>query len=126
VRKDIPLSTVLSRIRNRARVAILAPALVASIGAGVALSQPASAAPSGDRFLAAVIPCESGGNSHVVNSIGAGGLFQFMPGTWHSLGGRGLPQNASAGEQWQRARMLYAQHGTSPWVSSRPCWGHRV
>ncbi len=61
----------------------------------------------------------------MVNSIGAGGLFQFLPDTWHGVGGSGLPQNASVAEQWQRARILYAQQGTNPWYASKHCWGGR-
>ncbi|WP_163549066.1 transglycosylase family protein [Candidatus Frankia nodulisporulans] len=116
----------LNRIKLGTRAAVLAATLTASVGGGLALSQPASAAPNADHFLSTVIPCESGGNPHAVNSIGAGGLFQFLPSTWHGLGGRGLPQHASVGEQWQMARKLYAQAGTSPWYASKPCWGHRI
>ncbi|WP_083828921.1 transglycosylase family protein [Parafrankia sp. EUN1f] len=113
---------------RRGRALLVAPVLAATIGGGIAMSQPASAAarPDAHRFLSAVVPCESGGNPRVVNSIGAGGLFQFMPGTWHAVGGKGLPQNASVAEQWKRAHILYAQQGTSPWVSSKPCWGHKI
>ncbi|WP_239342184.1 transglycosylase family protein [Frankia sp. CiP3] len=117
----------ISRIKARARVLIAVPALVAAIGGGsVALSQPASAAPSNDGVLAAIARCESGGNPKVVNSIGAGGLFQFLPGTWHAVGGSGLPQNASVSEQWMRARILYAQQGTSPWYASKHCWAGKA
>jgi hypothetical protein len=116
----------LNRIKLGTRSAVIATALAASVGGGIALSGPASAAPNADHFLRAVIPCESGGNPHAVNSIGAGGLFQFLPSTWHGLGGKGLPQNASVAEQWAKARQLYAQAGTSPWYASKPCWGHRI
>ncbi|MCK9899325.1 MULTISPECIES: transglycosylase family protein [Parafrankia] len=113
---------------RRGRALLVAPVLAATIGGGIAMSQPASAAarPNAHHFLSAVVPCESGGNPRVVNSIGAGGLFQFLPSTWHSVGGKGLPQNASVAEQWKRAHILYAQQGTSPWYSSQGCWGHKV
>ncbi|MBX6391219.1 MAG: transglycosylase family protein [Frankia sp.] len=108
-------------------MAVLAPVMAASvIGAGVAAAQPASAAVSADRFLSAVIPCESGGDPHAVNPSGAGGLFQFMPSTWRAVGGSGLPQNASVAEQWKRAKILYAQQGSSPWVSSQHCWSKKL
>lgn len=49
---------------------------------------------------ACIIARESGGNSRAVNpSSGAGGLYQFLPSTWHALGHSGLPENASAAEQ---------------------------
>jgi hypothetical protein len=78
------------------------------------------------HFLSAVVPCESGGNPHAVNSIGAGGLFQFLPSTWHMLGGQGLPQNAPVSDQWAKAQKLYGMSGTSPWYASKPCWSHRI
>ncbi|WP_462187288.1 MULTISPECIES: transglycosylase family protein [unclassified Frankia] len=120
------LARGLNRIRLGSRALIAATTLTASIGGGLALSQPASASTNADRFLSKVIPCESGGNPRVVNSIGAGGLFQFLPSTWRGVGGKGLPQHASVAEQWHRARILYAQQGTSPWYASKPCWGHKI
>jgi hypothetical protein len=109
---------------------IAAPALAAAVvGTGLVATQPASAAsarPSAQHFLSAVVPCESGGNPHAVNSIGAGGLFQFLPSTWHMLGGKGLPQNASASDQWAKAYKLYTMSGTSPWYASKPCWSHKI
>jgi hypothetical protein len=86
------------------------------------MAQPASAA-SSDAMLSKIVKCESGGNPRVVNSIGAGGLFQFLPATWRGVGGKGLPQHASPDEQWKRARILYAQQGTNPWYASKACWG---
>ncbi|WP_255739345.1 transglycosylase family protein [Frankia sp. CiP3] len=109
------------------RALITIPAIAAAVGGvGIGISGPASAAPSEDQTLSAIAQCESGGNPTIVNSIGAGGLFQFLPSTWQSVGGTGLPQNASVAEQWNRARMLYAQQGTTPWVSSRSCWSGKV
>jgi hypothetical protein len=50
----------------------------------------------------------------------------FLPSTWHGLGGRGLPQNASASTQWAMAEKLYHEAGTSPWYASKPCWSHHI
>ena len=64
-----------------------------------------------------MIQRESGGNPYAVNpSSGAGGLFQFMPSTWTSLGYYGAPQNASVATQYAAFQKLYAEMGTSPWV----------
>jgi hypothetical protein len=124
------ISLLLRGLSTRARAMIAAPALAAAVvGTGLAATQPASAAsarPSAAHFLSAVVPCESGGNPHAVNSIGAGGLFQFLPSTWHMLGGKGLPQNASVSEQWAKAYKLYAMSGTSPWYASKGCWSHKI
>jgi LysM repeat protein len=62
-----------------------------------------------------VAACESSGNPRAVNPSGHEGLFQFDLATWHSVGGTGHPVNASPAEQLKRAKMLYAQRGSSPW-----------
>jgi hypothetical protein len=63
----------------------------------------------------ALANCESGGNPRAVNPAGYYGLYQFDLGTWRSVGGSGIPTNASAGEQTYRAKLLYKQRGRSPW-----------
>jgi LysM repeat protein len=63
----------------------------------------------------AVANCESSGNPRAVNPSDHQGLFQFDLATWHSVGGKGQPINASPAEQLMRAKMLYAQRGSSPW-----------
>ncbi|KUM94340.1 transglycosylase [Streptomyces cellostaticus] len=60
--------------------------------------------------------CESGGRPGAVDPSGTyGGLYQFDAGTWHSLGGNGRPQDATAEEQTFRAKKLYVRRGASPW-----------
>ncbi|MFI6401415.1 ubiquitin-like domain-containing protein [Streptomyces sp. NPDC050548] len=60
--------------------------------------------------------CESGGRPGAVDPSGTyGGLYQFDTHTWHSLGGSGRPQDASAEEQTFRAKKLYVRRGASPW-----------
>ncbi|GAA2605130.1 transglycosylase family protein [Actinomadura fulvescens] len=52
--------------------------------------------------------CESGGNPKAVNRAGGYyGLYQFSLATWGSVGGTGLPTNASPAEQTYRAQLLY-------------------
>ncbi|QGV82757.1 resuscitation-promoting factor [Streptomyces ficellus] len=64
----------------------------------------------------ALAQCESGGRPDAVDASGTyGGLYQFDPGTWRSLGGSGTAQNAPAAEQTFRAKKLYVQRGASPW-----------
>ncbi|MFD8209188.1 ubiquitin-like domain-containing protein [Streptomyces sp. NPDC059695] len=64
----------------------------------------------------ALAACESGGRPNAVDPSGTyGGLYQFDPGTWHSLGGTGTAQDAPAAEQTFRAKKLYVQRGASPW-----------
>jgi len=64
-----------------------------------------------------VANCESSLNPRAVNSSGHQGLFHFDIQTWHSVGGKGQPINASPAEQLRRAKMLYAQRGSEPWPS---------
>ena|GEM_PF-1196955 len=60
--------------------------------------------------------CESGGRPNAVDPSGTyGGLYQFDTRTWHSLGGSGRPQDATAEEQTFRAKKLYVRRGSSPW-----------
>ena len=65
---------------------------------------------------AALARCESGGRPNAVSSNGLyHGLYQFSVGTWHAVGGSGLPSNASASEQTARAKMLYNRSGAGQW-----------
>jgi soluble lytic murein transglycosylase-like protein len=65
---------------------------------------------------AALARCESGGNPRAVSPSGRYlGLYQFDLPTWRSVGGRGLPTQASSAEQTLRAQLLYARRGAQPW-----------
>ena len=72
---------------------------------------------------AALANCESGGNPKAVDPSGTYyGLYQFSVSTWDSLGGSGLPSNASASEQTTRAELLYQRSGAGQW----PVCGHNL
>ncbi len=65
---------------------------------------------------AALARCESGGRADAVSSTGKyHGLYQFSVATWQSVGGAGLPSQASADEQTARAKMLYNRSGAGQW-----------
>jgi predicted ribosomally synthesized peptide with SipW-like signal peptide len=65
---------------------------------------------------AALARCESGGRVDAVSSNGLyHGLYQFSVSTWRSVGGSGLPSDASADEQTYRAQLLYNKSGRSSW-----------
>ncbi|HEY2306081.1 MAG TPA: LysM peptidoglycan-binding domain-containing protein [Streptosporangiaceae bacterium] len=77
-------------------------------------------------FEACVISRESGGNPRAVNpSSGAGGLFQFLPSTWASLGYAsaypGGAQTAPVSVQEAAFAKLFAEAGTSPWAPYDGC-----
>ncbi len=78
----------------------------------------------GGGFLACVRNRESRGQYGVVNgSSGAGGAYQFMPGTWNNVArhaGRpdlvGVhPSQASRADQDAMASALYGWQGAAPW-----------
>ena len=77
-------------------------------------------------FEACVISHESGGNPGAVNpSSGAGGLYQFLPSTWASLGFAaaypGGAQTAPVSVQHEAFAKLYAEAGTAPWAPYDGC-----
>jgi LysM repeat protein len=59
--------------------------------------------------------CESGGNWHINTGNGFYGGLQFTLGSWHGVGGVGLPSDASREEQIARAQMLQARQGWGAW-----------
>ncbi|MFC6449324.1 resuscitation-promoting factor [Cellulomonas gelida] len=70
---------------------------------------------------AALAKCESGGNPSIVSANGLyHGLYQFSVGTWRSVGGAGLPSQASPAEQTSRAKMLYLRSGAGQWPHCGP------
>ncbi|MDD9207635.1 ubiquitin-like domain-containing protein [Georgenia sp. 10Sc9-8] len=71
--------------------------------------------PSGGVW-AKLAQCESGGDPTVVSANGLYyGLYQFTVGTWQSVGGTGLPSQASPAEQTKRAQMLQQRSGWGQW-----------
>lgn len=66
-------------------------------------------------FAYSVVMCESAGNARAISRAGYYGLWQFDLATWQSVGGTGLPSNASVAEQMARARALFDARGWQPW-----------
>ncbi|MDO5034532.1 MAG: transglycosylase family protein [Actinomycetaceae bacterium] len=64
---------------------------------------------------AALAQCESGGNPATNTGNGYYGLYQFSLPTWQSVGGTGLPSDASAAEQTMRAQILQERAGWGQW-----------
>lgn len=67
-----------------------------------------------DRAYSVVL-CESSGHAATNTGNGYYGLWQFDLPTWQSVGGTGLPSEASVEEQVRRARLLFESRGWSPW-----------
>jgi resuscitation-promoting factor RpfC len=69
-----------------------------------------------------VIQAESGGNASAVNpTTGAGGLYGFLPSTWHALGYSGSPQDAPVSVQNAAYAKEYARSGSSAWSPYDGC-----
>lgn len=69
----------------------------------------------GEGTLAAIRACESGDDYSTNTGNGFYGAYQFDLQTWLSVGGSGLPSDASPREQDYRASLLYLSRGPSPW-----------
>ncbi|WP_175559102.1 resuscitation-promoting factor [Sanguibacter gelidistatuariae] len=92
-----------------------APAATATTTEGAAAAAPAPVVATGDVW-GKLAQCESGGNASIISSNGLyHGLYQFTVGTWQSLGGTGLPSQASAAEQTRLAQALQARSGWGQW-----------
>jgi uncharacterized protein YabE (DUF348 family) len=68
----------------------------------------------------ALATCESGDTPSENTGNGFYGMYQFTIGTWDSLGGSGLPSDASAATQTALAEKLYTEAGSGQW----PVCGH--
>ncbi len=98
-----------------------APRAAASGPAASAPAAPARGTSSGGLNWAALAACESGGRVNAVSSTGRyHGLYQFSVATWASVGGSGLPSQASAAEQTLRAQMLFDRSGAGQWPHCGP------
>lgn len=73
-----------------------------------------SVRPSPDA-LAILRSCESGGDYTADNGDGFYGAYQFMLGTWQSLGYGGYPNEAAPEVQDEAVARLYARSGWAPW-----------
>jgi uncharacterized protein YabE (DUF348 family) len=70
---------------------------------------------SGNTVWDKIAQCESGGNWHINTGNGYYGGLQFSLATWRSVGGAGLPSDASREEQIKRAKILQARSGWGQW-----------
>lgn len=81
--------------------------------------EPVEAAASGDPTAeqwADLRNCEAQTDLYLTNTgNGYYGAYQFDLSTWQSVGGTGLPSDASPEEQDMRALMLYHASGAGPW-----------
>jgi hypothetical protein len=112
--------------RAEAQAAAAQAAAQAAAARQVAITpSPAAPAPtysSSGHNWDGVAQCESGGNWHINTGNGYYGGLQFSLSTWQSMGGSGLPSDASRETQIAIAeRVLAAVHGN--WQSQWPVCG---
>ncbi len=103
-----------SRLRRHRAVGFTVSLLV-GVGVVAASIGSASAEPSAGDW-ARLRNCESGGNYAINTGNGYYGAYQFDLGTWRSVGGSGLPSDASPATQDALAYKLWQQRGWSPWA----------
>lgn len=91
----------------------LAVAGAVAVGAPLAVAGTANAVPNSvwDRLA----QCESGGNWQINTGNGYYGGLQFSAGTWRAFGGKGLPHQASRGQQIAVAERTLAAQGWGAW-----------
>ncbi|MFO7778407.1 MAG: transglycosylase family protein [Nitriliruptoraceae bacterium] len=82
---------------------------------GTRAPAPAGAATASSSVWDRLAQCESGGNWQINTGNGYYGGLQFHPQTWRSVGGSGLPHQASKAEQIHRAQILQARSGWGQW-----------
>ncbi|MGW0520309.1 transglycosylase family protein [Crossiella sp. NPDC003009] len=99
---------------DRARLVRAVAVLFAAGAAVVAFGGVAAADPSTVDWQRLRM-CESTDRYHANTGNGYYGAYQFDLPTWRSVGGAGLPHQASAAEQDFRALYLYRMRGWQPW-----------
>jgi resuscitation-promoting factor RpfA len=99
-------------------IAVTAAVVGAVMSTDMASAQAMPGQPGEDAW-AKLRVCESGNNYSINTGNGYFGAYQFDLSTWRSVGGKGLPNQASPQEQDYRARALYRARGWSPWACAR-------
>ena len=119
---NVTVSAVLSTTRTEPTKRIVSKGTKAkkaedtsTSSSGSSASAPAAVSGDDAAIWAAIAQCESGGNPSINTGNGYYGMYQFSLPTWRSVGGSGLPSDASVEEQTMRARMLQQRSGWGQW-----------
>ncbi|QQQ76903.1 LysM peptidoglycan-binding domain-containing protein [Saccharothrix sp. 6-C] len=107
--------TTSSTARSIAKVAVAG----VIVGAPLAMAAGTANAQS-DVNWDAVAACESGGNWSINTGNGYYGGLQFLPSTWTSHGGSGMPHQASREEQIRVAENVLQTQGIGAWPVCGP------
>ncbi|MFD0204768.1 MULTISPECIES: LysM peptidoglycan-binding domain-containing protein [Saccharothrix] len=106
--------TTSSTARSIAKVA------VAGVIVGAPMAMAAGTANAQSVNWDAVAACESGGNWSINTGNGYYGGLQFLPSTWTSHGGSGMPHQASREEQIRVAENVLKTQGIGAWPVCGP------
>ena len=101
--------------RSQAAGALVLAAAGVVTATAIVPAQQALADPSANDWYRLRM-CESGNNYRINTGNDHYGAYQFDLVTWHGVGGKGYPQNASPAEQDARALILYRLRGWQPWT----------
>jgi resuscitation-promoting factor RpfB len=86
-----------------------------SSSSGSSSSGSSSSGSSGTGVWDRLAECESNGNWSINTGNGYYGGLQFLPSTWRSVGGSGMPHEASRAEQIKRGQILQQRSGWGQW-----------
>src|SRR5437879_492544 len=111
----------MARVRRKRVGGIVRLLVVAVVAAGLQLvgatiTNNLAAADHTAAAWAQLRQCESSGNYNSIGPAGHYGAYQFDQPTWNSVGGTGLPNQASQAEQDFRSLYLYRMRGWEPWA----------
>jgi len=98
------------------RVLAIASTVATVLATAVFVSAGSANADPSDNDWYQLRMCESTNRYNVDTGTGYYGAYQFDLPTWRSVGGTGIPSDASPEEQDYRALVLYRDRGWSPWV----------
>ena len=114
-----PRPTTTTTAKPRPTTTTAAPRPTTTTVAPAALAKPAAGDPSSTATWEQLAKCESGGNWQAVsaprNGVRYYGGLQFALTSWQSLGGTGLPSEASKATQIEMGKRLQARQGWAAW-----------
>ena len=106
-----------SRPDSRLGRKLLRLAIVGAVAVGTPIAVAGTADAATSSTWDKLAKCESGGNWKINTGNGYYGGLQFSPRTWRAHGGKGMPHQASKGQQIQVAERILANQGWKAWPS---------